>query len=133
MIKTFGLTTIVASVLLTGCGGGGSKSATEKITDKKYVIIFESVESGICEASSFRDTLKNKGFESFISQETSTNTSCSTYGKRNDGNECATEYIGEGNKNCVIGFNSINGQGKQMKVVENTNLYDNTEILSSKF
>ena len=130
-MKNLGLATIATSiVLLTGCGGGSS----DPMNDKRYVTIFTNLPAGICESDILSSELSSDGLRNFITRETDTTTSCATYGKANDGVECATGYIGGGNVNCVIGFNEIpqgyRGLTRQTAPVK---LYDTMELISASF
>jgi hypothetical protein len=133
MMKTLGLTTIALStLLLSGCGGGGGSS--DPMNNKKYIIIETSVPSGVCESDVLAQELTKVGLRNFITRETDSSTSCATYGKSNDNKECAMDYIGEGTKNCVIGFDKIpagyTGLVKRTTPIE---LYDTTELISASF
>ena len=132
-MKNLGLATLAVSIaLLTGCGGGGGDS--DPMKDKNYILIYTNIPTGICESDILASELSSDGLRNFITRETDTTTSCATYGKANDGVECASGFIGGGNTNCVIGFNEIppgyNGLAKQTEPVK---LYDTMELISVSF
>ena len=131
MVKNLSLATLATSiVLLTGCAGGNS----DPMNDKKYIAIITDVPTGICESNDFKNALTYAGLKDFITKETDNTTSCATYGKVNDGIECTVEFAGEGNLNCVIGFNEepqgYNGYARQTTPVE---LYNTMELISVNF
>ena len=133
MIKKLGLTGIALSaLLLSGCGGGGDD--TDPMDDKNYIAIIANVETGICESDALRSELTNAGITGLLLRETDNTTTCGTYGKANDGNECAIEYIGNGTFNCVIGFDDVpadfDGFARQVGPVE---LADTLELISGSF
>jgi len=132
MMKKLGLTTIALSaLLLSGCGGGGSKS--DPIKKKRYVAIWTEVPAGRCESQEFRIEVIRAGASSdVILKETNANTLCTTYGKKNDGNECGMAYIGGGDRNCVAGFNEYTGSNKQAKRTEEVELSDMLNIVASE-
>jgi len=132
MIKTLGLTTIaLGTLLLSGCGGGGS---SDPMKDKHYIIIETSVPAGICESNQLAQELAKTGLRNFITRETDSSTSCATYGKSNDNKECAMDYIGEGTKNCVIGFDDIPaGYNSLSKRTTSIELYETRELISASF
>jgi len=97
-------------LLLQGCGGD-SDSVANSIESKKYIVILKQVPSGICESSLYRDELKKQGLEGVVTKETDSSTSCSTYGRENDEETCAEQYLSYDSsydKNCVIGVDNIN-------------------------
>ena len=89
---------------ISGCGG-----EDESMSDKNYIVILKNVPSGICESTLYRETLKSYGFEDLLTEETTTDTSCDTYGKINDGQYCAEAPYDTGDVNCVVGFNGYSG------------------------
>jgi hypothetical protein len=131
-MKTLGLTTVVLSaLLLTGCGGGGSKG--DPIKKKNYVVIWTEVQVGRCESQDFRNILIQAGASNdVIVKETAMNTSCATYGKQNNGNECYMAYVGGGDRNCVAGFNGYTGSNKQTKLIGEIELSDISNIVASE-
>lgn len=132
MTNKLKLTTIaLTALLLSACGGGSSDGGTSNpINDKKFVIILTEVQLGICESDAYRAALSSEGFQDFITEETENTTSCETYGKTNDGETCGMELLGEGNKNCVIGFESFRDLSRRTAPL---NLHDRAEILSASF
>ena len=133
MINKIALTGIALSaLLLNGCGGGGGSS--DPMNDKNYVAIFSNVIAGVCESNEFATALSDDGLRDFITRETDNTTSCETYAKVNDGAECAVEFIGGGNLNCVVGFNEIpqgyRGLTRQTAPVK---LYNTMELISVNF
>jgi len=132
MIKSLALTGVaLAALLLSGCGGGGS---SDPMNDKNYVIIISNVQPGICESDILRNELTNEGIGGLLTKETDNTTTCETYGKVNDGNICAVEYIGDGTVNCVIGFDSVpndfEGLARQVNPVS---LDNSVELVSANF
>ena len=131
-MKKLGLATVALSVLLlSGCGGSKKK---DPMNDKKYVIILTNISSGICESAEYRNRLSLR-MGGLLTKETANNTSCGTYGKKNDGNECGQEDAPvnvRGNKNCVVGFDTLDGQGKQTKSVGNNELFNIAEIVANE-
>ena len=133
-MKNLGLATIIATsiVLLAGCGGSSGDS--DPMNEKNYIIVVTSVPSGICESTAFTNELNNLGLRDFITRETDNTTSCVTYGKVNDGLECAMEFNGRGNVNCVVGFNDIpQGYGGYRRQTAPVELYNTIELVSLKF
>ena len=133
-MKNLGLVTIATSiVLLTGCGGSGGGSS-DPMNNKNYIAIATSVPSGICESTEFANELTNLGLRDFITRETDGSTSCTTYGKVQDDEECTVGYVGGGTQNCVVGFNEIpagyTGLAKQVSPVK---LYNTMELISVSF
>jgi len=126
-MKKLGLATVALSVLLlSGCGGSKKK---DPMKDKRYIGIWTEVASGICETAEFRHIVVEAGASNdVLIKETSGNTSCATYGKKNDDNECAMERIGNGDKNCVAGFNAYTG--KQAKITNDDSI-NLSEILDT--
>ena len=90
---------------ISGCGGDSEESMGEK----KYIVILKNVPSGVCESAIYRNTLESYGFEDLLTEETTTDTSCDTYGKTNDGEYCAEVDYDAGDVNCVVGFNDYSG------------------------
>ena len=131
MIKISGLTTIALSaLLLTACGGGGKNDPIKK---KNYVVIWTEVQAGLCESQDFKNILTQAGVSyDVIVKETAMNTSCETYGKQNNGNECYMAYVGGGDRNCVAGFNQYTGNNKQTKFIGEGELYDISNIVASE-
>lgn len=103
---------IPALAILVGCGGSGSGNS---MSDKKYIVVLKNVKSGVCESKEYRDILKSKGLIGLKTQETGTDTDCSTYGKTNDGQFCEEVYNSDGDKNCVVGFDDYNGDASFRK------------------
>jgi len=132
MIKILGLTSIVlSSLILSGCGGEDKKNP---LNDKNYIIILEAVPAGLCESDEFRADISDLGLGDVITEETNDNTSCKTYGKTNDDIECATSYVSQGPKNCVIGFDNIpSGYSGLAKQTTELKLFDTVEMISSIF
>ncbi len=107
MSKLLSIVTISAlSIILTACGGGSSSSS---IADKNYIVVLKEVPTGVCESQLYRDTLEGYGLEGVVTEETDTSSNCETYGKTNDGETCIEESYGTGDVNCIIGFDSYNG------------------------
>ena len=126
LIQNIGLVTLAASaLLLSGCGGD-----SDPMKAKKYIIIETSVPEGICESAALASGLTDIGLQNFITRETDGSTTCATYGKANDGQECAMTYVGGGTKNCVIGFDGVAGYSRQTTPAE---LYDTMEAISASF
>lgn len=135
MIRKTSFIALLSALLLSGCGGGGSTDSNQNsMNDKKYIIILRDIRSGICESSEYRTELSS-AMGGLLTKETATDTSCSSYGKVNDGVECQEEIVPyeiSGDKNCVIGFNTTNRDGRSARVTENAQLSDLAEILSDK-
>jgi len=133
MIKKVGLTTIaISALLLSGCGGGGGGN-TDPMNDKQYIIVLTDVAPGICEDPAFTNELRASGFIGLLTRETANNTSCETYNKVNDYEECGTRYLGSGNANCVVGFDDFTGSNAYAKRTTEGALNDSIEIISSEF
>jgi hypothetical protein len=133
MIKKLSLTTLTLGVLLlSGCGG--SSDSTDPMNDKNYIVIISDVAPAICESDEFQLALSDIGLRNFLTRETDNTTSCDTYGKNNNGDECAIDFSGTGDKNCVVGFNEIppgyRGLTKQTTPLE---LYNAVELISVNF
>jgi len=130
-MKKLGLVTVALSVLLlSGCGGSKKKdSKKDPMNDKRYIAIWTEIASGICESAEFRHVIVEAGAsDDVLIKETSGNTSCETYGKKNDDNECAMGRIGNGDKNCVAGFNTFTN--KQAKIINDDSI-NLSEILDT--
>ena len=133
-MRNIGLTTIaISALLLSGCGGSGGGNS-DPMNDKNYVAIYQDLEAGRCESAEVAAGLTDLGLRDYITRETDNTTSCATYGKVDDGIECAVEYIGTGTRNCVVGFNEIppgyRGLTRQTTPVK---LYDTMELISVNF
>jgi len=114
MIKKLKLTTIVLSVaLLSGCGGSGSKSKsiTEQISERNYVVIMHNSPNGICEDPRFiplfTQNLQDEGISvtNVITHEEDNTASCALYGKSSL--NCESVLYDEenpGNVACVVGL-----------------------------
>ncbi len=102
--KITSATLLSLALLLSACGGG---SSFDSMSDKDYIVILKNVPAGICESTLYRDTLKGYGFKGVLTEETTTETDCETYGKSNDGQYCAEEFYDNGEKNCVVGFDKF--------------------------
>jgi len=136
MIKILGLTTIAMStLLLTGCGGGDSKSTTEKIKEKDIIFIYNDVYNGNCQRKA--DEIKRLGEEfhegGFQIKDITVDTrekdvNCATYGRSNNGTTCSESYIGQGTETCVVAFNV--SQNKNLKQMENEEVSDLSEMIS---
>ena len=123
----------LSALLLSGCGGGGGKN-TDPMNDKNYIIVEHNVESGICESADFASALTYFGVKDFITRETDTTTSCATYGKVNDAQNCLEEFVGGGSVNCVIGFNELpEGENGLARRTTPSELYDTSELISVSF
>ena len=127
-MKKLGLATVALSaLLLSGCGGSKKK---DPMNDKRYIAIWTEVASGICETADFKHVVVQAGASNdVLIKETSGNTSCETYGKKNDDNECAMGRIGNGDKNCVAGFNTFTNN-KQAKITNDDSI-NLSEILDT--
>jgi len=121
-MKTLGLATITLSaLLLTGCGGGGSKHKTkmQEITERDGVFIIHSTKESMC--SLFTDAVKKEsGVKDVIFDSPANTVNCSTYGKV-EGSNCENETLAnmidaiegsqdieaieDASKACVIGMN----------------------------
>lgn len=122
--------TILTSVALGGAlllSACGSSSKEDRISEKAGILIYQNAAPGVCNSDDFRVIVYNAGYRDFITQETNSNTTCATYGKRNDGTSCGESYLGSGNVNCVIGFNNYVG----VTSTDNVSMYENFEILES--
>lgn len=133
MIKKLGLTAVALSaLLLSGCGGGGDDS--DPMDDKNYIVILQSVQSGICESDALASELISSGFIGLLTRETDTSTTCGTYGKANDYVECGVEFIGDGDRNCVVGFDDIEGDfDVYAKQTSPVTLNDKIELITPNF
>jgi hypothetical protein len=123
-------TVALSALLLTGCGGSGGSS--NPIDSKNYVIVLTDVHEGICESQQYRDRLASGGVVGAITEETE-DASCDTYGKKNDGYECAMESVGGGTKRCTIGFDNRTGSLERKATGTSSNILDAAEILSATF
>ena len=130
MIKKLSLLTLIAGTLMfSACGSSkDSKSITEKITDKNYVIILKKIATGICESTEYRNALK-PNFTDALTSEESLSVTCATYGKSS---KYCTEgdYAGAteatGNVACVIGYNKFIEKSSQKQ--NNTNMSDTNSL-----
>jgi len=137
-MKKLGLATIALSaLLLSGCGGGGSKkskSITEQISEKNYIVIAHNFPNGICESIPYKQKLQQDGFTNFITNEKDNTASCALYGKSVYfcesvlyTGELYTEngYLPEGNVACVVGFdNHPSLNNKSFKKIDSLELSD---------
>jgi len=134
MINKIALTGITLSALLLSACGGGGGGTTDPMNDKNYIGIFTHVPAGICESNEFSTALSDIGLRNFLTRETDNTTTCATYGKANDDVECAIEYIGGGNLNCVVGFNEIPPGYRGLTRQTSPEKLDNTmELISVNF
>ena len=135
-LKIVTLSILSTFLLLQGCGSD-SGSSKNSIESKKYIVILKQVPNSICESSLYRDELKKQGLEGVVTKETESSTSCSTYGRENDGESCAEEYLSYDssyNKNCVIGVDNINPDSISFRLTnENGSLFNIAEQLSVSF
>jgi len=122
----------MSTLLVIGCGGGGSKgeSPREIMSKKDAVIIFYSYPQEICESSSFQERLRRKYPKSnVLFQVESNDVSCRTYGKRYP--MCETSDSTDlGDKSCVVGFDFNSKHYKQDKIfVAQENIFTDMAIL----
>ena len=131
-MNKLGLSSILLSAfLLSGCGGSGDN---DPMNDKNYIIIFEDIQADFCESDAFKRDLTNIiGLIGVLARETDNTTTCGTYEKVNDENECVTEYIGYGTLNCVVGFDGFQEDDIYAKRVSGGTLYNTIETISSSF
>ncbi len=114
---------VVCTLLMIGINGCGGDS-DESMSDKTYVVILKSVPTGVCESQLYRETLKSYGFKGLLTEETTSDTSCQTYGKTNDGQFCAEAEYGSGDVNCVVGFDEYSGSYDDLSFRKRDNVDD---------
>jgi hypothetical protein len=134
MIRKLSLTTLtLGALLLSGCGGGGGGS-TDPMNDKNYIVIISNVAPGVCESEELQLALSETGLRDFLTRETDNTSSCATYGKNNDGEQCTIDLSGTGDRNCVVGFNEIPpGYRGLTRQTTPEKLYNTMELISVNF
>ena len=97
-----------------GGGGSKSKSITEQISERNYVMIMHNYPNGVCEDPRFipllTQNVQNEGLiiTNVISHEEDNTASCALYGKSSL--YCESILYDEensGNVACVVGFNAV--------------------------
>ena len=111
-MKKLGLATVALSVLLlSGCGGGGSKSTgnkstIEKMKEKTGIIITHNYPDEVCKSQRLKNELAAEGLTDIITSIEDNSVSCQTYGRANNGAICIEQTLGGYPNACVIGANT---------------------------
>jgi len=131
-MNSLSLIAITVSIfLLSACGGSDS---SDPMNNKNYIVILQDVEAGICENDIFISNLSTLGFQGVLTRETDSTTTCAIYGKVNDGVACSIEVLGNGIKNCVVGFDDIPSDVNILaRQVSPISLDDTVELLTASF
>ena len=106
-MKKLGLATVALSVLLlSGCGGGGSKSTTEKMKERTTIVITHNYPDEICKSQQLKNELAAEGITDIITSVEDNSVSCQTYGRTNNGSTCYEHTLGGYPNACVVGANA---------------------------
>ena len=112
---------------LTACGGGGgsssssTKSKTDEISKREYIVITYHYPKDVCKSSYLRNELKRTGATDIVISVENGDVTCATYGKKHDYQECGTIDTGDyGEPTCVIGTNRTSSSSYYYKLTDKT-------------
>ena len=110
---TIGLINIATIFLFVACGSGkdnttnySNESNRENISNREYVIINYHYPKDYCTNSNLRERLEDIDATDIVISVEYNHVTCSTYGKRNDYQECGTiDYNYDNEPTCVVAVN----------------------------
>jgi len=115
MNKSILTNSLIATILLSGCGGGGSATeqlaSTKEIAQREYIFLYKHLKSDIYCKDYIQEALKHTEeaqVENLIAQPIKESTTCSVYEEENASVECMEANYDLGNVHCVFAYDTTN-------------------------